>query len=178
MKIKKTEYNKLKKLVRLLVKEAVNMPTEAPPAPTKPVAPPSTPTTPKPTRRNPLLPKPGQKPRPKANVAIRDLDLFINARKQLDEKIETDVPNVINPDIQHDIEGKLHYIEKIFPDLGPNANRYLEIITSESYQSTFKKLSNYLNISHDSLEQKLKNLPSFFGLLIGLIQETLDRKSL
>ena len=36
-----------------------------------------------------------------------------------------------------------HDVEQLFPDLGPEADRYLELVTSESYKQMLKKLEHY-----------------------------------
>ena len=122
---------------------------EAPPAPSKP--------TPRP---NPLKPtKPGIAPRPKA--LSHDVQAFLNQRKGLTEKIETgDVPDMIDPSKRSKIEDEKDYVEQILPDLGPEADRYLEIITSESYQKNIERVAYYLNISINEIQTKFPDYPT------------------
>ena len=97
----------------------------SPPAPTKPTKPT--------TRPNPLKPtRPGIAPRPKA--------LRIDTGDEM--------PDLIDPSKRAKIENEKDYVEQILPDLGPEADRYLEIITSQSYQQNIKRVAYYLSLIH------------------------------
>jgi hypothetical protein len=138
--------------------------------PTKPSAPP-TPTKPT-TRPNPLRPtRPGIAPRPKA--LSHDVEAFLNQRKGLTEKIDTgeDIPDLIDPSKRAKIEDEKDYVEQILPDLGPEADRYLEIITSESYQQNIKRVAHYLGISVSEVQNKFPNYPTMAMLAIKALND-------
>jgi len=138
--------------------------------PTKPSVPPA-PTKPT-TRPNPLRPtRPGIAPRPKA--LSHDVEAFLNQRKGLTEKIDTgeDIPDLIDPSKRAKIEDEKDYVEQILPDLGPEADRYLEIITSESYQKNIKRVADYLGISVSEVQNKFPNYPTMAMLAIKALND-------
>ena len=161
----------LKNVIMRLVEEVMSeapAPTIEPP--TKPSAPP-TPTKPT-TRPNPLRPtRPGIAPRPKA--LSHDVEAFLNQRKGLTEKIDTgdDIPDLIDPSKRAKIEDEKDYVEQILPDLGPEADRYLEIITSESYQQNIKRVAHYLGISVSEVQNKFPNYPTMAMLAIKALND-------
>jgi hypothetical protein len=141
--------------------EPPTRPTEKPPTPSKPDK-----------RPNPLRPtKPGIAPRPKA--LSHDVEAFVNQRKGLTEKIDTgdDMPNLIDPSKIAKIENEKGYVEKILPDLGPDADRYLEIITSESYKQNIKRVAYYLGISISEIQNKFPNYPTMVMLAIKALND-------
>lgn len=141
--------------------EPPTRPTEKPPAPSKPDK-----------RPNPLRPtKPGIAPRPKA--LSHDVEAFLNQRKGLTEKIDTgdDMPDLIDPSKRAKIENEKDYVEQILPDLGPEADRYLEIITSESYQQNVKRVAYYLGISVSEIQAKFPNYPTMVMLAIKALND-------
>ena len=159
--------NQLVKLIKEVLSEApaptIEPPTRptAPPAPTKPT-----------TRPNPLRPtRPGIAPRPKA--LSHDVEAFLNQRKGLTEKIDTgeDIPDLIDPSKRAKIEDEKDYVEQILPDLGPEADRYLEIITSESYQQNIKRVAYYLGISVSEIQNKFPNYPTMAMLAIKALND-------
>ena len=159
--------NKIMRLVEEVMAEApaptIEPPTKpsAPPAPTKPT-----------TRPNPLRPtRPGIAPRPKA--LSHDVEAFLNQRKGLTEKIDTgdDVPDLIDPSKRAKIENEKDYVEQILPDLGPEADRYLEIITSESYQKNIQRVAYYLGISVSEIQNKFPNYPTMAMLAIKALND-------
>ena len=159
--------NQLVKLIKEVLSEApaptIEPPTRptAPPAPTKPT-----------TRPNPLRPtRPGIAPRPKA--LSHDVEAFLNQRKGLTEKIDTgeDIPDLIDPSKRAKIEDEKDYVEQILPDLGPEADRYLEIITSESYQKNIKRVADYLGISVSEVQNKFPNYPTMAMLAIKALND-------
>lgn len=125
--------------------------------PTRPITTPS-PSKPE-TRPNPLKPtRPGITPRPKA--LSHDVEAFLNGR-QVSEAIETgDYPDYIDSSKRSSIEDEKNYIERILPDLGPAADRYLEMITSESYKKNIDRIAHYLNISVSDIQTKFPNFPT------------------
>ena len=157
----------LENLVKRKVTEAIGgtetLPPPTKPVPTKPIEPPK-PSKPTP---NPLTPtKPGIRPRPKA--LSHDIQSFINVRKNLKEAIDTgDYPDFIHPEKRASIENEVDYVESILPNLGDNADKYLEIITSESYKTAVNRLSYYVGIPIANLEEKFPTLPSMVSLLIN-----------
>lgn len=159
--------NKIMRLVEEVMSEApaptIEPPTKpsAPPAPTKPT-----------TRPNPLRPtRPGIAPRPKA--LSHDVEAFLNQRKGLTEKIDTgdEVPDLIDPSKRAKIENEKDYVEQILPDLGPEADRYLEIITSESYKQNIQRVAHYLGISVSEIQNKFPNYPTMAMLAIKALND-------
>ena len=141
--------------------EPPTRPTEKPPTPSKPDK-----------RPNPLSPtRPGIAPRPKA--LSHDVEAFLNQRKGLTEKIDTgdDMPDLIDPSKRAKIENEKDYVEQILPDLGPEADRYLEIITSESYQQNIKRVAHYLGISVSEVQNKFPNYPTMAMLAIKALND-------
>jgi len=141
--------------------EPPTKPAERPPAPSKPDK-----------RPNPLKPtKPGIAPRPKA--LSHDVQAFLNQRKGLTEKIDTgeDIPDFIDPSKRAKIENEKDYVEQILPDLGPEADRYLEIITSESYQQNVKRVAYYLGISVSEIQSKFPNYPTMVMLAFKTLND-------
>ena len=161
----------LKNVIMRLVEEVMaEAPAPTIEPPTKPSAPP-TPTKPT-TRPNPLRPtRPGIAPRPKA--LSHDVEAFLNQRKGLTEKIDTgdDIPDLIDPSKRAKIEDEKDYVEQILPDLGPEADRYLEIITSESYQQNIKRVAHYLGISVSEVQNKFPNYPTMAMLAIKALND-------
>jgi len=162
----------LKNVIMRLVEEVM----DASPAPT--IEPPTRPTEKPPTpskpdkRPNPLRPtKPGIAPRPKA--MSHDVEAFVNQRKGLTEEIETgeDMPDLIDPSKRAKIENEKDYVEQILPDLGPEADRYLEIITSESYKQNIKRVAYYLGISVSEIQAKFPNYPTMVMLAIKALND-------
>ena len=141
--------------------EPPTRPTEKPPTPSKPDK-----------RPNPLSPtRPGIAPRPKA--LSHDVEAFLNQRKGLTEKIDTgdDMPDLIDPSKRAKIENEKDYVEQILPDLGPAADRYLEIITSESYQNNITEVANTLGISVSEIQNKFPNYPTMVMLAIKALND-------
>jgi len=162
--------NQLVKLIKEVLSEAPAPTIEPPTRPTRPAVPPA-PTKPT-TRPNPLRPtKPGIAPRPKA--MSHDVEAFVNQRKGLTEKIDTgdDMPDLIDPSKRAKIENEKDYVEQILPDLGPEADRYLEIITSESYQQNIKRVAHYLGISVSEVQNKFPNYPTMAMLAIKALND-------
>ena len=52
------------------------------------------------------------------------------------------VPGLFHPTKRAKYATKLD-VEKVFPDLGPEAQRYLEMVTSDSYKKTIERLEHY-----------------------------------
>jgi len=158
--------NQLVKLIKEVLSEAP-APTIEPP--TRPTEKPPTPSKPD-KRPNPLrLPKPGIAPRPKA--LSHDVEAFLKQRKGLTEKIDTgEMPNLIDPSKIAKIEEK-DYVEQILPDLGPAADRYLEIITSESYKKNITEVAGTLGISVSEIQNKFPNYPTMAMLAIKALND-------
>ena len=158
--------NQLVKLIKEVLSEApaptIEPPTRptAPPAPTKPTI-----------RPNPLRPtRPGIAPRPKA--LSHDAQAFVNQREGLSEAIDTgEMPDLIDPSKRAKIENEKDYVEQILPDLGPAADRYLEIITSESYKQNIKRVAYYLGISVSEIQAKFPNYPTMVMLAIKALND-------
>ncbi len=69
------------------------------------------------------------------------------------------------------IENEKDYVEQILPDLGPEADRYLEIITSESYQQNVKRVAYYLGISVGEIQSKFPNYPTMVMLAFKTLND-------
>ena len=163
--------NVIMRLVEEVMAEAPAPTIEPPPRPTRPTEKPPTPSKPD-KRPNPLRPtKPGIAPRPKA--LSHDVEAFLNQRKGLTEKIDTgdDMPDLIDPSKRAKIENEKDYVEQILPDLGPAADRYLEIITSESYQNNITEVANTLGISVSEIQNKFPNYPTMVMLAIKALND-------
>ena len=160
----------LKNVIMRLVEEVMaEAPAPTIEPPTKPSVPPA-PTKPT-TRPNPLRPtRPGIAPRPKA--LSHDVQAFLNQREGLSEAIDTgEMPDLIDPSKRAKIEDEKDYVEQILPDLGPEADRYLEIITSESYQKNIKRVADYLGISVSEVQNKFPNYPTMAMLAIKALND-------
>lgn len=167
-------HNKIKDLVRKAIFEVVLETSETLPSPIKPISPPK-PVTPKP---NPLKPtKPNITPRPKA--LSHDVQAFINTRKNVKEAIDTGESDFIDPEKRDSIENELDYVEQIFPDMGPQEHRYLEIITSESYKNAVNKAAHYLGKTTEEIAQMFPNWPTLAGVFMRTAMEVerLERRS-
>ncbi len=142
--------------------EPPTRPTEKPPTPSKPDK-----------RPNPLrLPKPGIAPRPKA--LSHDVEAFLYKRENLTEKIDTgEMPDLIDPSKRAKIENENEndYLKQILPDLGPAADRYLEIITSESYKKNITEVAGTLGISVSEIQNKFPNYPTMAMLAIKALND-------
>lgn len=156
-------------LVKLIKEVLAEAPAPTIEPPTKPTAPPA-PTKPT-TRPNPLRPtRPGIAPRPKA--LSHDVQAFLNQRKGVSEAIDTgEMPDFIDPSKRAKIENEKDYVEQILPDLGPEADRYLEIITSESYQQNVKRVAHYLGISVSEIQAKFPNYPTMVMLAFKTLND-------
>lgn len=139
------------------------------PIPTKPKDPPVR--KPTPTRPNPMTPtRPDIKPRPKA--LSPDVRAFINVRKNVSEAVDTtDYPQFFDPEKRSSVEDEIDYVEGIFPNMGPQADRYLEIITSESYKKVVDKAAHYLGINLQQLQQRFPNFPSMLNMFMNAAME-------
>lgn len=140
--------------------EPPTRPAERPPAPTKPTE-----------RPNPLKPtRPGIAPKPKA--LSHDVEAFLKTRGVLKEKIETDdYPDLIDPSKRSKIENEKDYVEQILPDLGPAADRYLEIITSESYKKNIDRVAHYLGISKEEVRNRFPDYPTMVMLALKTLSD-------
>lgn len=62
-------------------------------------------------------------------------------------------------------------VDRILPDLGPNAQKYLEHVSSESYQKIVQRLAHYLHIDVDQLQQQYPSASSYMALILGALRE-------
>jgi len=166
--------NQLVKLIKEVLSEAPAPTIEPPPRPTE-----KPPTPSKPDKRpNPLRPtKPDIAPRPKAlshdaQALSHDAQAFVNRIEGLSEAIDTgEMPDLIDPSKRAKIENEKDYVEQILPDLGPEADRYLEIITSESYKQNIKRVAYYLGININEIQAKFPNYPTMVMLAIKALND-------
>lgn len=80
--------------------------------------------------------------------------------------------------------GKQRYVEQpsdeinqltsLYPQFNtPEVQSYLELITSESYNDTVKKLARYLSINEDELHQNYPNFSSLYALVVQNVYDIL-----
>lgn len=122
-------------------------------------------------------PTPPQQSQPKLS---HDVQLFVNAHKGMKEAIDTgDYPDFIDPEIRVGMENEQEFVEHILPDLGPAADRYLEIITSEAYKKALDRAAHYLGTTVDQLNQRYTDMPTAVSLMMNTAQqvENLERNS-
>lgn len=62
-------------------------------------------------------------------------------------------------------------IEEIMPDFGPNAQRYLEYITSESYKKCVQRLALYLDVPIEEVGQRYGNMSSLMGVIMTAMSQ-------
>lgn len=171
------KYHDIKNLVKYTILEMIKEAglVTAPP-PTKPAAPPRPRPTqpPKPGRPDPLQPtRPDIRPRPKA--ISHDVQAFVNARKGVKEAVDiTGYPQFFDPEKKSAVEDEIDYVENIFPDLGPQADRYLEMITSDSYKMIVNKAAHYLGINVNELPQRFPNFPSMVAMFMETAEEVAE----
>jgi hypothetical protein len=109
-----------------------------------------------------------------------DVQLFVNARKKVTEAINVgDYPDFIDPEKRAGIENEQDFVEHILPDLGPSADRYLEIITSEAYKKALDRAAHYLGTTVQQLQQAYPNMPTALGILMQTAKqvENLEKNS-
>ncbi len=170
---------KLKNIIKQVVKESlVNEPITLPPTKPVPIKQPA-PQPPAPKRPSPLQPtKPGIRPRPKALLLSHDVQLFINTRKGIREVINVgDYPDFIHPEKRASIENETNYIESILPNLGNNADKYIEIITSEGYKKAVDRLAHYTGQPISELQRLFPTLPSMLEVLMEIATQVEDIES-
>ena len=161
----------LERIIQKCIQEVLNeqpAPAVEPP-PTKPA--PSAPPKPnKPSRPNPLTPtRPGIAPKPKALSS--DVELFLKSRKGVSEAIDIgDYPDYFDPSKKELFDEK-DYVEQILPDLGPAADRYLEMITSESYKKNVDRICHYLNIDKNQLKSRFRNVPTMLATAMSTLSD-------
>ena len=78
----------------------------------------------------------------------------------------SDFEGGFHPSKRRRVEGEPLDIERLFPDVGPNAQRYLEHITSASYKDAVQKVSRYLNVDISEMADRFPDINSF-ALLMG-----------
>ena len=124
-----------------------------------------------PPRPNPLKPtRPGIAPRPKA--LSHDVKAFLNRHNKMEEAIDVDDnPDFIDPSKRSKIEDEKDYVEQILPDLGPEADRYLEIITSESYKQNIQRVARYLNVNVNELQNKFPDFPTMMMIAFKTLRD-------
>lgn len=97
-----------------------------------------------------------------------DVELFLKKRQKVSESIETGgYPDFWDPEKKSDIENEIDVVENLLPDLGATEQRYLELITSESYKKALDKAAHYLGTTIDQLTTKYPNVESCIALMMG-----------
>lgn len=74
-----------------------------------------------------------------------------------------------HPSKRQRVEGPSLDIEKLFPDLGPEAQRYLEHITSASYKTTLQKVARYLQVDVEALADEYPDMNTLAHMLMTTI---------
>ena len=54
-----------------------------------------------------------------------------------------DTPDLFDPTKKNLVQNTKHTVEELYPELGPNGQKYLELITSNSYKNLIKRLKIY-----------------------------------
>lgn len=62
-----------------------------------------------------------------------------------------------------------HDVEKLFPNLGPDAKRYIEVITGQAYQKAIERLQHYTGKNVAQL-----NLPTLMSTVMGSLQQVIQ----
>ena len=107
-----------------------------------------------------------------------DVQLFVKSRKNVKEAIDVgNYPDFIDPTKRAAIENETDYVESILPDLGSNADKYLEIITSESYKKAVDRLAHYVGLPITELETQFPTLPSMMEVLMATATQIEDIES-
>ena len=97
-----------------------------------------------------------------------DVQLFVTKRQKIKEAIEVgEYPDFWNPEKKSDIENEIDVVENLLPDMGATEQRYLELITSESYKKSLDKAAHYLGTTIDQLTTKYPNVESCIALMMG-----------
>src|SRR5210317_1823790 len=66
-------------------------------------------------------------------------------------------------------------LTSLYPQFNtPEVQSYLELITSESYNDTVKKLARYLNINEDELHQTYPNYSSLYAMVVQNVYDILE----
>ena len=101
-----------------------------------------------------------------------DAALFLKVRQGMKEAIDTTgYPDFIDPEKRDSLENERDFIENVLPDLGPAANRYLEIVTSEAYKKAVDRAAHYLGTTVDQLHQQYPNWHTAMGILISTARQ-------
>lgn len=109
-----------------------------------------------------------------------DAQLFLQVRQGMKEAIDTTgYPDFIDPEKRRSIEDEEDFIENALGDLGPQADRYLEIITSEAYKKACDRAAHYLGTTVEELHQKFPNLHTAISLMMNTAHdvENIERNS-
>jgi len=109
-----------------------------------------------------------------------DAALFLKVRQGMKEAIDTTgYPDFIDPEKRAEMENEKDFVEDALPDLGPQADKYLDIITSEAYKKAVEKAALYSGTTVDQLHTKYPNWHTAMGVLMNTAQqvEHLERNS-
>ena len=98
------------------------------------------------------------------NINFRQLGEAVDAR---------DFEPGWHPSKRRRIEGS-HPVEDLFPQLGPEAQKYLEHIATQSFKQTVKKLARYLGIEVDDILHQYPNVNSFAAVLFDTLHKIED----
>ena len=105
----------------------------------------------------------------------RDADVMLKTfrkyKTSIKEAIDTgEYPQGFDPGKKDHIEGGQD-IERIMPDLGPNAQSYIEHITSQSYKQAVERLGRYTNTPTNELSAKYPNINSLMVAIMAVLQD-------
>lgn len=115
-----------------------------------------------------------------ASQLSHDARLFLQVRQGMKEAIDTTgYPDFIDPEKRQSIEDEEDFIENALGDLGPQADRYLEIITSEAYKKACDRAAHYLGVTVEQLHEKYPNLHTAMGIMMNAAHdvEHMERNS-
>ena len=102
------------------------------------------------------------------------MGLTMNFRQLTEMAVDaSDFEGGFHPSKRRRVEGEPLDVERLFPDLGPEAERYLEHITSAGYKDTVKRVSRYLNVDVSEMADRFPDINSF-ALLMGQTIMSID----
>lgn len=87
--------------------------------------------------------------------------------------------SIFHPTKKSMVEDTIHDVEEIMPTLGPNAQRYLELITSNSYKKLLERLELYVgqSITSTNLPAVLQSIMTAYEQIVAFESAHVDQLS-